>query len=210
MPDFPDDIFTEPDFDPDTLKHLGPLSGLAGVWEGVRGVDRHPEADGPLEEPYLEHYDLQPIDPQTNGPQLYYGLRYHAFITRPSQSQTFHDQVGFWLWEPATRTVVLTLTIPRGQVAMAAGLAAPDAKSFEVRCKLGALDYGTLSNPFLNYAYQTTAFRMAVTINPDGSWSYEQDTVLKIKGQAEPFHHTDRNTLKRIAAPTPNPRMRKG
>lgn len=37
------------------------------------------------------------------------------------------------------------------------------------------------------------------------TWSYEQDTVLIIPGQAEPFHHTDRNTLRKIGEPTPNP-----
>ena len=209
MAKFPDDIYTEPaDVDPDTLRNLGPLAPLAGIWEGAKGTDRHPEADGPLEEPYVEHYELQPIDPQTNGPQLLYGLRYHAHINRPSERATFHDQVGYWLWEPATRTVTLTLTIPRAQIVMAAGTAAPDAKTFEVAAKLGALDYGSLSSPFLNYAFQTTDFRMAVTVNPDGTWSYEQDTVLKVKDLGEPFHHTDRNTLTRIAAPTPNPRMR--
>jgi len=209
MADFPKDIYTEPEFDFETLKHLGPLAPLAGVWEGTRGVDRHPEADGPLEEPYREHYELQPIDPQTNGPQLFYGLRYHTFIRRPTQAKAFHDQVGYWLWEPATETVILTLTIPRAQVAMAAGKAAPDAKSFEVTCKLGAPDYGTLSNPFLNYAFRTTDYRIKVTINPDGSWSYEQDTVMAVAGQAEPFHHTDRNTLTRVAGPQPNPGLGK-
>ena len=209
MANFPKDIFTEPEFDFETLQHLGPLAPLAGVWEGTRGVDRHPEADGPLEEPYREHYELHPIDPQTNGPQLYYGLRYHTFIRRPTEAKTFHDQVGYWLWEPATGAVILTLTIPRGQVAMAGGTAAPDAKRFELTCKLGAPDFGTLSNPFLNYAYQTTDYRIKVTINPDGTWSYEQDTVLKIAGQAEPFHHTDRNTLTRVGAPQPNPALRK-
>jgi hypothetical protein len=209
MPDFPDDIFTEPaDIDGDTVRHLGPLAPLAGTWEGIKGSDRHPEADGPLEEPYVERYDLQPIDPQTNGPQLLYGLRYHTHINRPGERVAFHDQVGYWLWEPATGTVTLTLSIPRAQVVMAAGTAAPDAKTFTVAAKLGAPDYGTLSSPFLNYAFQTTDFRMTVTVNPDGTWSYEQDTVLKVKGEAAPFHHTDRNTLTRIAAPTPNPRAR--
>jgi hypothetical protein len=28
---------------------------------------------------------------------------------------------------------------------------------------------------------------------------------LIIPGQTEPFHHTDRNRLRRIAEPTPNP-----
>lgn len=208
MADFPEDIYTEPDdIDPDTLAHLGPLAALAGTWEGKRGVDRHPESYGPLEEPYVERIICDPIDPQTNGPQLYYGLRYHAHITRPTEKKTFHDQVGYWLWEPATRTVILTLSIPRAQIAMAAGKAAPDAKRFEVVCTAGAPNFGTLSAPFLEHAFSTREFRMTVTVNPDGSWSYEQDTVLKIAGQDEPFHHTDRNTLTRVAAAQKNPLM---
>jgi hypothetical protein len=35
MARFPKDIFTEPDVDPDTLANLGPLAGMAGVWETV-------------------------------------------------------------------------------------------------------------------------------------------------------------------------------
>ena len=35
--------------------------------------------------------------------------------------------------------------------------------------------------------------------------SYEQETLLQILGRADPFRHTDRNTLRRIAPPTPNP-----
>jgi hypothetical protein len=32
---FPTDVYTEPsDIDPDTLKNLGPLAPLAGIWEG--------------------------------------------------------------------------------------------------------------------------------------------------------------------------------
>ena len=44
-----------------------------------------------------------------------------------------------------------------------------------------------------------------VTVNDDGTWGYEEDTVLQIRGRDEPFHHTDRNLLKKIAEPTPNP-----
>jgi hypothetical protein len=39
MPNIPDDVFTEPDFSPDTLANLGPLRRLAGVWESDQGVD---------------------------------------------------------------------------------------------------------------------------------------------------------------------------
>jgi len=47
-----------------------------------------------------------------------------------------------------------------------------------------------------------------VSLHADGTWGYEEDTVLMIRGQSEPFHHTDRNLLTRIGAPTPNPLAR--
>jgi len=65
---------------------------------------------------------LQPIDAQSNGPQLLYGLRYHTCILASDEDATSHDQTGYWLWEPATGLVMQTLSIPRGQVAIAAGM----------------------------------------------------------------------------------------
>jgi hypothetical protein len=44
-----------------------------------------------------------------------------------------------------------------------------------------------------------------VAIHDDGTWSYEQDTVLKIQNQVELFHHVDNNTLYKIGEATPNP-----
>jgi hypothetical protein len=209
MTDFPADIYTEPrDVDVDTLANLGPLRGLAGIWEGTHGLDVKPKADGPRKQAYTERIELQPIDPQTNGPQLFYGLRYHAHITKPGQVKTYHDQVGYWLWEPATGSVIHTLTIPRGQVVMAGGHAAADAASFEVVATADSATFGIRSVPFLEHAFRTTEFRLRVTVHADGTWSYEEDTVLVIRGQAEPFHHTDGNTLTRVAAPTPNPLAR--
>src|SRR5262249_25586874 len=109
------------------------------------------------------------------------------------------------LWEPATGTVIQTLAIPRAQVAMAVGKATADAKSFELAATRGVETYGICSTPFLEHAFKTVEFRIKVTINADGTWSYDEDTVMMIRGQSEPFHHTDRNTLTRIAEPKPNP-----
>jgi hypothetical protein len=206
---FPEDIYTEPtDVDVHTLRNLGPLGPLAGVWEGDRGLDVKPKADGPRKQAYVERLELQPIDPQTNGPQLMYGLRYHTHVVKPGQVKTYHDQVGYWLWEPATGTVVHTLTIPRGQVAMAVGTASPDATEFELLATRGLETFGICSVPFLEYAFRTVEFRIKVSVHPDGRWTYDEDTVLVIRGRAEPFHHTDRNTLRKIAEPTPNPLAR--
>ena len=201
------DIYTEPEMDPVTLRNLGPLAPLAGVWEGA-GLDHHPVREGGADDPYVERMELQPIDPQPNGPQLLYGLRYHLNVCKPGEEVTFHDQVGYWLWEPATKTVIQTLAIPRGQVAMAAGKAAPDARRFTVRAELGSRTFGICSGPFLDDAFRTLEYTATITVNDDGTFTYELDTVLQVAGRPEPFHHTDRNTLRKVAEPAPNPAAR--
>lgn len=209
MHPFPADIYTEPsNIDVDTLAHLGPLRAIAGIWQGRDGLDVKPKADGPRSQAYVERMELQPIDPQTNGPQLLYGLRYHTHIVKPGQVKTYHEQVGYWLWEPADGTLIHTLTIPRGMVIMACGQAAPDAREFTLEAHHEDPHFGIRSSPFLDDAFRTVEFRIRVTIHDDGSWTYDEDTVLIIRGLAEPFHHTDRNTLVRIGEPTPNPLAR--
>ena len=209
MTPFADDIFTEPeDVDPDTLANLGPLRQLAGVWEGRKGVDVNPKADGPERREYLEQIDMQPIDAQANGPQLFYGLRYHIHILATDEDATFHDQVGYWLWEPATGLVLQTLAIPRGQVALSSGHAAPDASTLVLTAQRGQTEAGICSTAFLEYAFRTDSFRLEITFNADGSWSYVSDTVLMVRGRSEPFLHRDVNTLVKVAEPTPNPLLR--
>ncbi len=199
------DIYTEARGDNQTLEHLGPLAALAGRWEGRKGIDQHPVVDGLESNEFLERYDLQPIDRQTNGPQLFYGLRYHTHIVKPGEVETFHDQVGYWLWEPKAEMVTFTLSIPRGQTLLAAGHARHDAKEFVVRASRGSTAYGILSNPFLERAFRTISFEMHVSIGADGTWSYEETTVLEVANVKEPVLHTDRNTLTRIALPSANP-----
>jgi hypothetical protein len=211
MSEYSNDIYTEPsNIDLDTLANLGPLTAMAGIWEGQRGLDIKPKADGPRKQAYVERIELQPIDPVTNGPQLFYGLRYVLIVNKPDNVKTYHEQVGYWLWEPATNTVIQTLAIPRGQIAMASGTATADAKSFELVARREQETYGICSNPFLEFGFKTTEYRIKVTINDDGTWGYEEDTVMLLRGkESEPFHHIDRNVLHKVAAPTPNPLTRK-
>jgi hypothetical protein len=202
---YPTDIYTEPTPSVDTLANLGPLTGMAGIWTSSDGLDVNPKPDGPERQPFIERMELQPIDAETNGPQLFYGLRYHTHTLKPGDLETFHDQVGYWLWEPATGTLLQTLSIPRCQTAMAVGHAAADAKTFSLEAVRGSLTNGIVSNPFLEDAFRTDRYSITVEIHGDGTWSYEQTTLLTIAGQSEPFHHTDRNTMRRVADPTPNP-----
>ena len=209
MTPFADDIFTEPDdVDPDTLANLGPLRRLAGVWEGRKGVDVNPKAAGPERREYVERIDMQPIDAQANGPQLFYGLRYHIHILATDEDATFHDQVGYWLWEPATGLVLQTLAIPRGQVALSSGHAHPDDDTLVLTAQRGQTENGICSNAFLEYAFRTDSFRLEITFNPDGGWNYVSDTMMVVRGRSEPFLHRDVNTLVKVAEPTPNPLFR--
>jgi len=209
MHDFPDDIFTEPeDVDPDGIANLGPLRRLAGVWEGLKGVDVNPKGEGPERREFLERIELQPIDPQANGPQLLYGLRYHVHIVASDEESTFHDQVGYWLWEPATGLVMQTLALPRGQTALAGGMAAADAGAITVRAERGGAGYGISSTEFLEWAFRTDAYQLDVTFHEDGDWSYVSTTTLQVRGRDEPFPHIDRNRLSKVAEPKPNPLLR--
>ncbi len=202
----PDDIFTEPeDVDPETLANLGPLRRLAGIWEGQRGVDVNPKADGPETRQYYERIEMQPIDPQANGPQLFYGLRYHQHVNTREEEISFHDQVGYWLYEVSTGLILQTLAIPRGQIAIAAGHAEADAKRLVLKATRGDTEYGICSTSFLDLAFRTDAYQISVDFHDDGSWSYISDTTLVVKGREELFLHRDRNTLVKIAEPDLNP-----
>ena len=92
---------------------------------------------------------------------------------------------------------------------MAVGKANYDAKEFELIATHDSESFGIRSAPFLEYAFKTVEFRIKVKVNPDSTWSYDEDTVLMILGKSKPFHHMDRNTLTKIEEPTPNPLARK-
>jgi hypothetical protein len=205
----PTDVFTEPDADPDTLKCLGPLRALAGVWEGKKGHDEHLVAAGSEEAEFHETIELQPIDPQTNGPQLLYGLRYHQHVVKTGAVETFHDQVGYLLWEPERERVVMTLAIPRAQVAMATGPATADATTFTLRADEADRHSGISSNDFLDHAFRTPTWTITFRIRPGDTWAYSQTTILDVRGRG-PFEHTDAGLLARTGPPVPNPLAAQG
>jgi hypothetical protein len=64
---WPDDVYTEPNADPDTLANLGPLRAMAGVWVTEGGIDDHPVVEATETSQYVERNELQPIDPRRTG-----------------------------------------------------------------------------------------------------------------------------------------------
>jgi hypothetical protein len=207
MNPFPEDIFTEPsDVDPDTLANLGPLTRFAGQWESRNtGIDTSPKAAGPERRAFIETINFDAIDPQANGPQLLYGLRYHTHITTVEEDITFHDQIGYWLWEPATGLIMQTLAIPRGQVALASGHAQPGDDRLTLKATRGTTEYGICSTAFLEHAFRTDSYQIDVTFTGNDTFSYDIRTMLLVRGQSVPFEHHDQNTLHRTAPGKPNP-----
>ena len=162
-------------------------------------------AEGTEANSFVEHYELHPIDRQTNGPQLFYGLRYHTHITKPGEFETFHDQVGYWLYEPAAETVTLTLAIPGPRCSWRRAPQDRATRNSSSPPSVGSEVYGILSNPFLDQSFRTVSYRIHVTVNGDGTWSYEEEGMPEIPGRDELFSHVDRNTLTKVGPAELNP-----
>jgi hypothetical protein len=93
---------------------------------------------------------------------------------------------------------------------MLSGQAVPEARAFELHATGGSETFGICSNPFLLHAFRTVEVHVKVTVNPDGTWGYDEDTVMEILGRDGRFHHTDRHTLAPVASPKPNPAAQAG
>ncbi len=64
---------------------------------------------------------------------------------------------------------------------------------------VGSETFGVLSSPFLDQVFKTVCYELQVDIHADGSSSYDEDTQLQIQGKDRIFHHTNANTLTRVA-----------
>lgn len=190
------DVYNKPNsVDVDIVKNLGPLAALAGTWEGDQGLDIAPTRNGQVETTYRERMTFEPMGPVLNGPQVLYGLRYATTAWPLHEEKPFHEEVGYWLWDPNAQQVMRCFIVPRGVVVNAGGKAAPDATGFEMAAEVGSETFGVLSNPFLDQAFKTVSYTLTVIIHEQGRFSYREDTQLRIHGRDGLFHHTDHNTL---------------
>ena len=207
MNPFPEDIFTEPeDVDPDTLANLGPLRRLAGTWEGRKGIDLNPKAEGPERREYLERIDMQPIDPQANGPQLFYGLRYHVHILAPERRH-----------RPFTiRSAIGCGSRPRGWCCnrspfraarwrLRPGRRAPMPQAWSSAPNAARPSMASVPPAFLEYAFRTDAYASRSPSTPTGAGAMCPTPCSWCGGVTSHSAHRDRNTLVKVAEPTPNP-----
>lgn len=183
-------------------EELGPLRYLQGTWEGDDGLDVafSNEEGTVIETPFREKTTFNPFGPVDNGTQQLFGLDYRTAAWRGDEENPFHTEVGYWLWDAADGTIMRTFMVPRGVLVLAGGQASPDAKVFKMTAKVGSETFGILSNPFLADAARTTRYEVTVTIG-DGTFTYDETSVIDHARLDSELFHTDRNTLRKIAEP---------
>jgi hypothetical protein len=186
--------------DADLVKQLGPLAPLAGVWEGDKGADVAPSDDrGTERNAFRERITFEPFGPVRNHEQVLYGLRYATVARRIGESDPFHEEVGYWLWDPGERQVLRCFIVPRGVALIAGGTAEPAASTFTLQAEAGSDTYGICSNRFLDKEFKTVRYVLTVTVLDQHRFHYKEDTQLRMPGRPDLFHHTDENTLTRVA-----------
>ena len=178
----------------------GPLAALIGNWRGDKGLDLAPEPDGEEKEPYYETILYEPIGDLKNAEeQEIFALRYHQVVYRKRNDEVFHNETGYWMWVPESRTVMHSLTIPRGVCVLAGGTYESECDlskpvTLSVAAKLGDPDWGVIQSPFMAKKASTLGFEQTVTVTGD-EMEYRETTFLDIYGRK--FDHTDGNVLKR-------------
>jgi len=183
--------------------NYGPLAALVGTWRGDKGVDRAPEPDGEERNPYYETIRFETAGDVTNAEQQTLSVvRYHQVVSRKSNDKVFHDQVGYWLWNPADDTIVETFTIPRGVAVVAGGKLGEPADLaqelvFEVAADANSPEFGIVQAPFMFKQAKTTAFTHSLTVKGD-EMRYTESTILDIYDKTS-YDHKDVNTLRRVS-----------
>lgn len=178
---------------------LGPLTDLMGVWEGDKGDDIAPSDDRGVENnKYRERLTLEHLGPIQNHEQNLHVLRYSTRAWRLGEENTFHEELGYWSWEPATKQVMRCFLIPRGISLIAGGEAEANAREFRLKADSGSCTFGICVNPFLDREFKILSYEVTIKIHDRDSFSYDQNTVILMPGRKEPFEHRDRNILRRI------------
>ena len=176
----------------------GPLHQLIGSWRGEKGLDVAPEPDGEDKHAYYDEIEISPAGAAENAEeQNLVCVGYHQVVRKRNNGKIFHEQVGHWIYEPATGMIAHSLSIPRAVCVLAGGKLQQngDETIFDVQATAGSDDFGIVQSPFMLEKAKTTAFRMTLKINGD-EINYEETTPLDIYGRQ--FEHTDGCSLMRV------------
>lgn len=177
----------------------GPLAQLLGKWVGTKGLDVAPDSDAQAENSlYTDEIIFSVAGPAENAEaQELVAIQYHHVVRKIKNGHIFHDQVGHWIYERNTGTIMHSLSIPRGVCLLAGGKYQEEsgASIFHVKAREGNPRYGIVQSPFMHKKAQTKAFEMTLSVTLD-EMSYQQITSLHI--YQNDFEHIDKSSLSRV------------
>ena len=177
----------------------GPLAQLLGKWVGNKGQDNAPDANAnPDVSAFTDEMTFTVSGPAENAEeQQLVSVKYHHVVRKLENGHIYHDQIGHWIYEKSTNTIMHSLTIPRAVCLLAGGeYQEDDGKSlFNVEAKAGSESFGIVQSPFMLEKAKTKAFKMNLSVKGN-ELNYNQVTSLHIYGKD--FEHTDRSTLFRV------------
>jgi len=177
----------------------GPLGPLAGEWAAEGGLDTaysHSKGEV-LGTPYLEKVTFKPFGPVDNGAQALYGLDYKTAMWRGDEENPFHTEVGYWLWDGATGEVLRGFVVPRGITVLAGGQADAEATTLTLKAAIGDAQYPIGEGRYLTANASSVSYETTITVG-DGTWSYAETTMLRMKEFPDLLPHTDHNTLHKV------------
>ena len=137
------------------------------------------------------------VPPPMNGSQSLYGLDYRSAMWREDDSDPFHAEVGYWLWDSATGEILRAVVLGRGISVLAGGFTTADASSFTMSAGADGSPYRIGENSYLVEHASTVLYEITVTLHEDDSWTYAQNSVLSMDTVEGPFAHTDSNRMVR-------------
>lgn len=177
----------------------GPLAQLIGKWVGNKGLDIAPDANAnPDQTEYTDEivFTVSGVAENAEEQQLV-SIKYHHVVRKLENGHVFHDQIGHWIYEKSTNTIMHSLTIPRGVCVLAGGKYQEfEGESiFEVEAEENSKTYGIVQSPFMLEKAKTKSFKMHLTVSSD-ELNYHQIMSLHIYGKD--FEHVDGSTLFRV------------
>ncbi len=177
----------------------GPLAQLIGRWVGSKGMDTAPDSDAnPDKSSFTDEIVFTASGPATNAEeQNLVSVRYHHVVRKLENGHIFHDQIGHWIYESSTNTIMHSLSIPRAVCLLAGGeyRERHGESLFSVEAKAGDETYGIVQSPFMLKKAQTKAFQMHLSVKGN-ELNYREVTSLYIYGKD--FEHIDQSTLFRV------------
>ncbi|MCO4782328.1 MAG: FABP family protein [Candidatus Cloacimonetes bacterium] len=174
--------------------NYGPLHNLIGTWTGDKGLDIAPEPEGEERNPYYETITFSECNDVTNAEeQKLIFIQYRQVVRRKSTDKVFHDESGYWMWEPDSDKISHSFSIPRGICVLAEGSYKTDSNESVLFVESGHNDQWPITqSPFMINKAKTTGFQRKFVVDKN-KLKYTQIMNLEIYGRE--FEHKDQNEL---------------